>query len=158
LTDSTYAMSIALTRGEMARSWLVEHYRRQGNPPMRTMIAVGITVVGAAMVRRSPAPIAWIALAWGLFLLLRPVLFAAFLYLTRGAAKPFVVTVDARGVNIAGPKGARLLPWKDVTAFGLGSDYLWYEIRRGPRATIPFRVMTDRDGLEALFRANVRRA
>jgi hypothetical protein len=152
-----YEMRIALGRTEMARSWLVEHYRRQGNPPMRTMIAVGITVVGAAMVRREPAPIAWIALAWGLFLLLRPVLFAAFLWITRGASPPFVVTVDERGVNVAGSKGARLLPWKDVTAFGIGVDYLWYEIRRGPRATIPFRVMTDREGLEALFRANVSR-
>lgn len=150
-------MTIALTPGERARSWLVEHYRRQGNPPVRTVIGVGILVMGIAMLQRQPTPVAWIALAWGAFLTLRPIAFAAWLFFVRRETKPFVVTVDGRGIDIAGEKGARLLPWADITAFGLGTDYLWYEIRRGPRATIPFRVMDDRAELEALFRANVRR-
>lgn len=153
-----YTMTIALSPGERARSWLVEHYRRQGNPPMRTMIGLGVTAMGAAMVHRAPTTIAWLALAWGAFLTLRPVAFAAWLLIARRQVKPFVVTLDARGVNIAGDKGARLIPWSDVSASGLGSDYLWYEIRRGPRATIPFRVMEDRAGIEALFREHVKRA
>ncbi len=146
-----YEMTIALWRSEMARSWLVEHYRRQGSPPMRTMIGLGIMVMGALMVQRSGTPMAWIALAWGAFLTLRPILFAAWLFFTRGTPKPFVVTIDARGVEIRGDKGARLIAWKDITASGQGTDYLWYEVRRASRATIPFRVMTDRAGLEALF-------
>ncbi len=149
-----YTMTIALAPSERARSWLVEHYRRQGRPPMRTLLAIGIAAMGAAMMRRAgpPSPMAWIALAWGSFLVLRPIAFAAWLWLGRAAPPSFVVTVDERGVSIAGEKGARLVPWSDVSAWGLGADYLWYEIRRGPRATIPFRVMTDRPGLEAAFR------
>lgn len=153
-----YSMTIALSRSEMARSWLVEHYRRQGNPPMRAMIGLGILGMGAVMLARAPSPIAWVALLWGAFLTLRPIGFAAWLLLKSRGSKPFVVTVDARGVNIAGQKGARLVPWTDVTAFGIGADYLWYEVRRASRATIPFRVMEDRAGLEAIFREHVRRA
>lgn len=150
-----HEMTIALTPSEMARSWLVEHYRRQGSPPMRTMIALGVMVIGGVGVARNGAPVAWLALVWGAFLTLRPILFAASLFFTRRQSKPFVVTVDARGVNIAGDKGARLIPWPEITASGLGTDYLWYEVRRGSRATIPFRVMTDRAELEALFRQHV---
>lgn len=145
-------MSIALTREELARSWLVEHYRRQGSPPMRTMLAVAVVVLGAAMVRRSPTPMAWMAVGWGAFLLLRPLFVAATLYFGRRDARPFEVTVDGTGVTIAGTRGSRHVPWTEITGWGLGRDYLWYEIRRASRATIPFRVIDDREGLEALFR------
>lgn len=146
-------MTIALTPSERARSWLVEHYRRQGNPPVRAVVGLGVMIMGGVLVHRAPTPIAWIALAWGTFLTVRPLAYAAWLFFARGAPKTFVVTVDERGVNIAGEKGAALIAWKDVTASGLGADYLWYEVRRASRATIPFRVMHDRAALEALFRA-----
>jgi hypothetical protein len=146
-------MTIALTRAEIARSWLVEHYRRQGSFPVRTITAVAMLAIGIAMVQRGGAPVAWLALAWGAFLVLRPIAFAAWLRFGRAAPPSVDVSVDARGVEIRAAKGARLLPWSDITAWGLGSDYLWYEIRRGPRATIPFRVMDDRRELEAVFRA-----
>jgi len=150
-----YPMTILLTPPEMARSWLVEHFRRQGFPPRRTLVGVGITLMGIVLVSRAPSPIAWVALAWGGFLVLRPFAFAGLLLMGRRRAKSFTVTVEQRGVDIVGTKGARLVPWSEITAWGLGSDYLWYEIRRSSRATIPFRVMQDRQGVEALFRDRV---
>ncbi len=146
-----HRMTIALTPAEISRSWLVEHYRRQSRAPIRTLVPVGLALVGIVMLVRQPSPIAWVALLWGLFLLLRPITVALRLRFGSGPAKSFDVTVDARGVDIVGALGKRLVPWSEITASGLGSDYLWYEIRHGARATIPFRVMIDRPALEALF-------
>ena len=147
-------MRFALRRDELARSWLVEHYRRQGSPPMRTMLAVLVVVIGAALVHRGTTQVGWLTIAWGVILLSRPIVLATFLYFSRRPPANVEVTVDERGVNVAGEKGARLLPWSEITAWGLGSDYLWYEVRQSARAILPFRVIEDRAGLEALFRAH----
>jgi hypothetical protein len=151
-------MTIELSSAEMARSWLVEHYRRQGWPPLRTLVGVGILVLGGMSMLGPSGPnlFGGLAIAWGAFLTLRPIAFAGWILVRHRRTKPFVVTVDGRGVEIRGAKGTRMVPWTDITAWGLGSDYLWYEVKRGPRAIIPFRVMSDRPGLEALFRGEGR--
>lgn len=149
-----FELSFTPTSEEMARSWLVEHYRRQGRVPVRTLVGVGIVVMAVSMLVRQPSTMGWIALAWGGFLLLRPLAFALSLRMGRRPPPAVRLGIDARGIEVRTPKGSKLFPWADVTAWGLGSDYLWYELRRGPRAIVPFRAMSDRSGVEAVFRAN----
>lgn len=149
-----FELSFTPTSEEMARSWLVEHYRRQGRVPVRTLVGVGIVVMAVSMLARQPSTMGWIALAWGGFLLLRPLAFALSLRMGRPPPPAVTLGIDARGIEVRTPKGSKLFAWADVTAWGLGSDYLWYELRRGPRAIVPFRAMADRPGVEAVFRAN----
>lgn len=152
--SARFELSFTPTADEMARSWLVEHYRRQGRVPLRTLVAVGIVVMALTMLARQPSTMGWIALAWGGFLLLRPLAFALSVRMRRAPPPAVTLTIDERGVEVRTAKGGKLFPWADVTGWGTGYDYLWYELRRGPRAIVPFRAMSDRAGVEAIFGAH----
>ena len=102
--------------------------------------------------------IAIAAMLFGLWHVMRPWAIAWMLVRRRrksgGASKSMRVTVDP-GLGITVGEGGRetRFGWDQVTKAGRGSDYLWFELARGVRGTIPVRAIPDEAALVEVFRS-----
>ncbi len=153
-----HELEFELTDREFKRSWLAEYYRRPGFRSFRILAGPVILTVGAMMVRdahdTSGRIAGAIAVVYGAYHALRPFLLSTLVVRRRrklGVGR-YRLTVDDGGIRISDGKGSTQVSWTDVSASGVGDGYLWYEVRKSARATIPFRAMTDREGVEATFR------
>jgi hypothetical protein len=150
-------LEFELTESEFRRSWLAEYYRRPGLRWFRILAGPVVFTVGAILLRdahdTSGRAAGAVALVYGVFHALRPFLLSALVLRKRRklGRKTYRLTLDAKGIGISDGKGTSVIAWADVSASGLGRDYLWYEVRKSARATIPFRAMGDRRAVEALF-------
>lgn len=149
-------VSFALSDEEFRRAWLREHYAQAS--PARNVVGPVMVVLSAWVLARHGASfLPLVAGGYGLFLIARPFLLLTQLLRERKKQGPVTLAlrVDETGITIR--RGAKTieLAWSRITAAGRRDDYVWYEIGRSQRATIPLRVVEDREALEALFRAHV---
>ena len=151
-------LEFELTDAEFRQSWLAEYYRRPGFRSFRILLGPVVATIGAMMLRdahqTSGRAIGAIAVVYGVYHTIRPFLLSMLVVRRRRklGLRRYRVTLDETGIEIGDGKGASRIPWKDVSASGLGASYLWYEVRKSARATIPFRAMEDRAAIEATFR------
>jgi hypothetical protein len=151
-------LEFELTDREFRRSWLAEYYRRPGFRSFRIFAGPVVFTAGAMMLRDAHEPsgraAGAVALVYGVYHALRPFLLVMLVMRRRRklGQRKYRLTIDEGGIAISDGKGSSQIPWKDVSASGLGDGYLWYEVRKSARATIPFRAMADRRELESMFR------
>lgn len=116
-------------------------------------------VLGISSLRSGPMfnrVMGGVCVAFGLYYALKPFLAAWMLTKQRrqsGVADQEIgVTFGPDGIGITQGETHTELGWEDVSAAGRGTDYVWYELKRGARATVPRSVIDDPEALEALLR------
>ncbi len=155
----TLTYRFTLSDDEFARAWLREYYRRPGWRVFRVAFGPAVAILGVAMVRGDALfnrAMGIAAILLGAWYALKPFLAARMIRNARHKSGRSDLAIELRlsdrGVRIDDGHKRTDLAWEDVTAAGRGPDYVWYEIGRGARATIPLRAVDDLDALEALLR------
>ncbi|MFK7987971.1 MAG: hypothetical protein AB8I08_18270 [Sandaracinaceae bacterium] len=157
LTELSYRFR--LSDGEFRRVWLTEYYRRPGWRSVRIVAGPALVALGISSLRAGDLfnrVMGGVCVAFGLYYALKPFLAAWMLTKQRkqsGVADQEIgVTFTPEGVEIDQGGARTELGWDDVRAAGSGARYVWYELNRGARATIPMSAIDDPAALEALLR------
>lgn len=157
LTELSYRFR--LSDGEFRRVWLTEYYRRPGWRAVRIVAGPALIALGISSLRADDLfnqVMGGVCAAFGLYYALKPFLAAWMLAKQRqksGVADQEIgVTFGPDGVEIDQGNTRTELGWEDIAAAGSGVRYLWYELKRGARATIPMSAIDDPAALEALLR------
>lgn len=126
---------------------------------MRIVAGPGLIVLGLSSLRAGDLfnrVMGGVCAVFGLYYALKPFLAAWMLTKQRrqsGVADQEIgVTFGPEGVEIDQGNTRTELGWEDVRAAGSGSRYVWYELKRGARATVPMSAIEDPAALEALLR------
>lgn len=158
--SSSLTYRFTLSDEEFGGAWLREYYRRPGWRVFRVAGGPALMVFGVSMILRAPdlfsRAMGAAAVLLGLWYATKPLLARRLLTRQRResgrADAEITVTLEESGLAIEHGGVRTELEWSDVTGAGRGPAYVWYEIGRGARATIPLRVVDDVDALEALLR------
>lgn len=148
-----------LSDEEFRRAWLAEYFRRPGWRSLRILggpafVGLGVVLLQSEAVFQRVMGV--VAVLFGLYYAAKPWLAARALTAQRRrsgrADVELEVTFHPRGVRIDDGKVRTELPWREVTAAGLGRGYVWYEVSGSSRATVPLRVVDDLEALVAMLR------
>lgn len=161
-SQGVLSFEFQLSDREFSRAWLTEYFRRPGLGLFRAVAGPTILVFGFQIARDAHdtfgRAIGVLAMALGLWHVVRPfVLVRAHVKKRResGAAQATMrVRVDESGVRVGDGNKETRLGWDAITAAGKSADYVWFEIRRSARGTIPLRAVGEREAeLIEAFRA-----
>lgn len=147
-----------LSDDEHARAWLIEYFRRPGLRVWRVaagpvFVAIGIGMLSAAAGFTRAMGI--VALVLGAWYVAKPFVQAwQVKRMRRRSGRADVelqVRVDDGGITIDDGKVRTELAWTEIASAGQGRGYVWFEIKRGHRGTIPQRAIEDLEALRGLF-------
>jgi hypothetical protein len=145
---------------EFSQAWLAEYFRRPGLGLLRVLAGPAFILIGLEMMRGPEAMgrgIGVAAIVLGVWHLLRPFVLVRSLVRRRRASGAsgarMRVTVEDAGIRVSDGSKETRFPWDSITAAGRGRDYVWFEIRRSARGTIPLRVVKDEAKLIESFRS-----
>ncbi len=135
---------------EYAQAWLTGLLARPG-ARLRLLLGPLVAALGAGGIRRAADSasemVAALALAWGLWLLLRPLGALAMQIAARrrsgAAAREIAVSVERDGIRVCDGRREHLTAWSEVASVGARPSHVWWTTRRGARAAIPSRVIAD---------------
>lgn len=143
-----------LSDDEVGRAWLREYYRRPGWRLWRVIGGPCFVGLGVAMATSSELLSRGVGIAtivMGVWYAAKPLIGARAVVASRRkrglSDREIEVRLDKGGVRIDDGQVRKELAWSDVRRAGEGSEYFWYEVGRGNRATIPKRVVDDADAL-----------
>lgn len=152
-----------LSDREFARAWIAEYFRRSGIGRLRVIAGPAMVFIGWRMYAGAHEGvgrgIAIAAILFGLWHVARPWVLAWMLVRRRrrsgAAGRAMRVTVDpGLGITVGDGGGRETrFGWDQVTRAGRGSDYVWFELARGVRGTIPSRAIPDEAALVEVFRS-----
>jgi hypothetical protein len=150
-----------LSDREFERAWLAEYFRRPGLARLRVLLGPAIAIFGINLIRgasdRVGVAIGVVAILLGVWHVARPfvIVRAAVRHRrkTGAAERTMRVRVGEEGIAISDGVKETRLPWDQVTGAGRASEYVWFEVRRSARATIPLGAIGDVAALEQAFRA-----
>lgn len=149
-----------LSDQEFSRAWLAEFFRRPGLGLFRVLAGPVFVAVGVQMVRGDELfarGIGVAAILLGVWHVLRPfVLVRAMVGQRRktGAAESTIrLDVGENGIVVSDGAKETRLGWDAITGAGRGRDYVWFEIRKAARGTIPLRAVDDEQALIETFRS-----
>lgn len=150
-----------LSDQEFRQAWLAEYFRRPGLGLFRVIAGPAFVAIGVSMARGDDLfgrGIGVAAIVLGVWHVVKPFVLASAMVRKRraiGAADAKMrVRVDGSGIRVSDGKRETQLAWDAITAAGRGRDYVWFEIRRSARGTIPLRAIADEAALVELFRTH----
>lgn len=159
----TLTYRFVLSDGEFGRAWLREYYRRPGWRAWRVIGGPCFVALGIAMSRsaeRFTMGMGIVSIVFGIFYLVRPWIAMKAMVAHRKKGGRSGVEIELRlhrdGIGIDDGKVRKEIPWGDIIASGETSEYVWYELAGGNRATIPLRVVSDIDALRATLGAHTK--
>ena len=149
-----------LSDREFRQAWLAEYFRRPGLGLFRVIAGPAFVAIGLSMLRGEELfarGIGVAAIVLGVWHVVKPFVLASAMVRQRRASGAsdarMRVRVDDGGITVSDGKKATRLAWDTITGAGRGRDYVWFEIRRSARGTIPLRAVRDEAALIELFRA-----
>lgn len=163
MTQKTLTYRFVLSDREIASAWLREYFRRPGWRAWRVIggpcfIGIGIVLTQSAELFMRGIGLATIGL--GLWYAAKPFIGARLISQDRRRRGLSDLEIEVRlgrdGLRIDDGRVRKEIPWSDVVRAGASSEYIWYELRGGSRATIPLRVVEDREALRTKLAAHCR--
>lgn len=157
----TLTYRFVLSDDEVGRAWLREYYRRPGWRLWRVIggpCFVGLGIVMATSGELLTRGVGIATIAMGIWYAVKPLVGARAVVSSRRrrglSDREIEVRLHRDGVRIDDGQVRKELAWSDVRRAGEGSEYFWYEVGHGSRATIPKRVVDDPDALRDKLRAH----
>jgi hypothetical protein len=152
-----------LSDREFASAWVREYYRRPGVRVLRIFSGPGLVAFGVATATRATETftrvMAIVSVLFGIWLTVKPFLMAWAMTSrrrrTNRANVEMEVRFDRHGMRVSDGERKTDFAWEKLSAAGVGSDYVWLELKTGTRATIPRRAIDDLDALRELLRTHV---
>lgn len=148
---------------ELRRAWIREYYRRPGWRGLRIFGGPAFVALGVMMGSGTDPfmrGMGIVTVLFGVYYVLKPWLGARAMLRARRAAglheREFAVRIDRKGIEIDDGRVRTRFAWSEVECAGRTTEYVWYQVRGGHRATIPLRVIDDRDALTAFLQRNTR--
>lgn len=145
---------------EFKEAWLAEYFRRPGLGLLRLLAGPAFILIGFEMTRGPEVMgrgIGVAAIVLGVWHLVRPFVLVRALVRRRrasGASSARMrVAVEETGIRVSDGSKETRFSWDAITAAGRGRNYVWFEIRRSTRGTIPLRVLNDEATLIESFRS-----
>ncbi len=157
---SVVTFDFQLNDSEFSRAWLTEYFRRPGLGLLRVLAGPLFVFIGLEMTR-GPAGmgrgVGVAAIVLGIWHVLRPFVLVRALVRRRRASgatsAQMRVAIEDAGIRVSDGNKETRFPWDAITAAGRGKDYVWFEIRRSVRGTIPLRVVKDEARLIEWFQS-----
>jgi hypothetical protein len=151
---AAFRFEIELTERELARAFVREDFARAGLA--RLLLAPTLLLLGVVWLATHAGVsrlVGLLEIAYGAFFLVRPFLLARVLVAEqRRLPGAVVLELAEEGLTLTRAGRSLQFPWRDVTAAGRRSEYVWYEVRGRTRAPIPLRLVPDLPALEAFLR------
>jgi len=159
----TLTYRFVLSDEEFGRAWLREYYRRPGWRAWRIIGGPCFVALGIAMSRSAESFTVGMGIAsvvLGLWYVVKPWIAMRATVAQRRKGGRSGVEIELRlhreGIRIDDGKVRKEIPWEDILTSGMASEYVWYELAGGNRATIPLRVVDDIDALREKLAAHTR--
>lgn len=161
MPKQTLSYRFVLSDEEFGSMWLREYYRRPGWRAWRVIGGPCFIALGIAMARGSDlftTGMGIVSIVFGLWYSVRPFIAMKAMVGQRRRDGRSGIEIELRlhrdGVRISDGKAIKEIPWENIVRSGESERYFWYELKGGSRATIPVRVVEDRDALREKLAAH----
>ncbi len=161
MAKQTLTYRFVLSDAEFGHMWLREFYRRPGWRIWRVIGGPCFIALGIAMARGTEVLTTGMgvgSIVFGLWYAVRPwIAMKAIVAQRRKRGRSNIeleLWLHRDGIRVDDGKVKKEIPWENIVRAGESRSYVWYELAGGSRATIPLRVVGDRDALQEKLAAH----